>query len=73
MFLCKKNFFNKLLVFSFIFLCFSVIFCKVQVSATETTSNKKITNHQSTAYIQRQQKIIINRLERIENRMSKEE
>jgi len=72
MLLCKKIFFNKLLIFSFIFLCFSAVFYKAQVFA-EAKSPMEVTNKKTTTDIQRQQKIIITRLERIENKIAKQD
>ena len=61
---CKNKFFKKLLLFSFIFLIFS-IFCNKVIHA-EATTKTKITKN-LTYHVQAEQKKIIYSLKKIED------
>lgn len=61
---CKNKLFKKLLLFSFIFLLFS-IFCNKVLHAEATTKTKIAKN--STHHVQVEQKKIISSLKKIED------
>jgi len=72
MLFCKKNFFNKLLIFSFIFLFFSIILCGFHGYSSETKMLQESVAKENTSHIQRQQETIISRLKRLENKIKED-
>ena len=68
---CKNKLFKKLLFFSFVFLFFSVCCNQIICASQKVSKNKTV---QQTQHVKTQQKRIISKLERIEDRLvSKQE
>ena len=69
--MCKNKLFNKFLLISFIFFILSIIINATVIITAVSIPTGQAKAHQTTSNIQTQQKIILDKLERVEKKMKK--
>jgi hypothetical protein len=69
--MCKNKLFNKFLFISFIFFTLSIVVNAVFIISAVSIPTKQAKAQQTTEQIHVQQRIILNKLERVEKKMKR--